>query len=71
MAEPVVHASAGECDNSHHAQLLEIRRIAGTGTPDSQQWWRASLVLLSTYHEVSISDTRGSIDFRIEPELAE
>ncbi len=71
MAEPLAHASSAECDDSHHAQLVEVRRVAGTGAPDSQDWWRASLLLRVSYDELSVSDGSGSIEFRVEPESAQ
>jgi len=71
MAEPAAYAYSVECDDSHRAQLVEVRRVAGTGTIESQNWWRASLRLLATYNEFSVSDTRGSSDFRLDPEAAE
>jgi hypothetical protein len=72
MAEPVVNASAGECDDDYRAYLLEVRRIAGSGTPDSQQWWLTGLILLTTYLEFEVSDpTQMSINFGIAPEPAE
>lgn len=71
MAEPVAYAYSVGCDDSHRAQIVEVRRVAGAGTLEPQNWWRASLRLPGTYNEFSVSDTRGSIDFRLDPEAGE
>jgi hypothetical protein len=70
-AEPTAYASSAECDDSHHARLVEVRRVAGTGAPQSQDVWRDRLLMQVTYLELSISDAEGSTEFRIEPEPAQ